>query len=805
MSKIERQIALEEESRDRGIKKYQDMVRTAQEKGRESSLPPELSLIHAALPKVLKALEEFIKESESGKAGVKRIAYPMLKQLGELEIAAWTALIVMFDHFSDTTTSITNLSSKIGKYLECELNFKKFKAQNKGLVNVILKDWNTRGVKSSYAIKKTLKKAVARDKKEWIRWNNVDCIKLGEFLINIVNIHTGYFSSHSRIVSAKKQTNILMPSAEVVQWVSDKHNIKEGTCPFYMPMLVKPMEWDKDFKGGYLSSFLPYKFIRSPNNRSDKVFNEGITSDVYEAVNTIQNTSWKINNEILKYITEVKINEIKLGSIPHFVETPKPAKPANHKEDEQAARAYAKLMVNLRFEDIKIASRCRELANKLWMADKFKNEDEIYFPFNIDYRGRTYLIPVYLNPQGDDVSKALLKFAEAKPITEQGACWLAIHGANLFGYDKVSLQDRINWVIENQEEILKSAVSPLENTFWDKADKPWQFLSFCFEWKGYTEEGEGFLSSMPIAMDGSCNGLQHFSAMLRDKIGGSAVNLVPKETPADVYQQVADKVSEKVAANTNTEINKWDGYINRKVAKRPVMTSVYGSKLQGTVEQIQESIKEIRESGVILKDFTEKGRLEAHSLAPIIRESISETVIASSQAMDWLQKTTAIAASESQSITWETPIGMKVLQEALKPNIKKIRTVLSGVVTKRSVAVGYKGLDKRKQTSSVAANFVHSMDAAHLMLTVLTAKDHGINNFAMVHDSYGTHAADSALLAKILRETFVSMYEENDVLGDFRKSVESVVSDKGKEKLPEVPPKGDLDLQVVKDSDYFFA
>jgi DNA-directed RNA polymerase len=54
------------------------------------------------------------------------------------------------------------------------------------------------------------------------------------------------------------------------------------------------------------------------------------------------------------------------------------------------------------------------------------------------------------------------------------------------------------------------------------------------------------VSGLPVAQDGSCNGLQHFSALLRDEIGGKAVNLIPGDVPEDVYQRIADKVLSKL-------------------------------------------------------------------------------------------------------------------------------------------------------------------------------------------------------------------------------------------------------------------
>jgi DNA-directed RNA polymerase len=121
-----------------------------------------------------------------------------------------------------------------------------------------------------------------------------------------------------------------------------------------------------------------------------------------------------------------------------------------------------------------------------------------------------------------------------------------IHGANLFGYDKAALAERIDWVSERQELIARTAHDPFADRWWTEADKPWSFLSWVMEYGAYLDGGDGFVSTLPVSVDGSCNGLQHFSAMLRDPVGGAAVNLVPSDRPSDIYQRVADVVIEKL-------------------------------------------------------------------------------------------------------------------------------------------------------------------------------------------------------------------------------------------------------------------
>lgn len=60
----------------------------------------------------------------------------------------------------------------------------------------------------------------------------------------------------------------------------------------------------------------------------------------------------------------------------------------------------------------------------------------MFFPHNMDFRGRAYPIPPTLNHLGNDLCRGLLMFDEAKPLGERGWRWLKIHLANLYGYDK---------------------------------------------------------------------------------------------------------------------------------------------------------------------------------------------------------------------------------------------------------------------------------------------------------------------------------------------------------------------------------
>ena len=87
--------------------------------------------------------------------------------------------------------------------------------------------------------------------------------------------------------------------------------------------------------------------------------------------------------------------------------------------------------------------------------------DIFYLPHNLDFRGRAYPLPPHLNHIGDDLSRGLLLFGEAKPLGERGLRWLKIHLSNLYGFDKATFDERVEFVHKHLDDIRDSAENPL--------------------------------------------------------------------------------------------------------------------------------------------------------------------------------------------------------------------------------------------------------------------------------------------------------------------------------------------------------
>ena len=83
------------------------------------------------------------------------------------------------------------------------------------------------------------------------------------------------------------------------------------------------------------------------------------------------------------------------------------------------------------------------------------------------------------------------------------------------------------------------------------------------------------------------------------------------------------------------------------------------------------------------------------------------------------------------------------------------------------------------------------------------AKEAGVTNFACIHDSFGVLAPDVVQMGLSLRESFVSIFQEKNLLEDFKTEILDQVKKEDRNKIPSVPKKGDLDVSGVINSDYF--
>ncbi|KAJ1562999.1 DNA-directed RNA polymerase, partial [Cladochytrium tenue] len=670
--------------------------------------------------------------------------------------------------------------------------------------------------------------------------------------------------------------------------------------PRFLPMVVKPRPWVTRNSGGYLN--FKTDVVRVNHNPEHMAYIAAADErnhlvHIYEALDVLGETPWRINDRVYSVMRDVWNDGKALAGFPPASRDPPPEKPADFDSLPVAEKRKFYLARNKAETEKRnfFSQRC-DINYKMEIAKAFRGLT-IYFPHNLDFRGRAYPVASHLNHMGNDICRGLLLFDEAKPLGEVGLRWLKIQVASLAGFDKASHDDRVRFCDEHMDDVVDSADHPLDGRrWWLQSEDPWQLLATIFELAEAVRSPDPsqYLSRVPVHQDGTCNGLQHYAALGGDELGAAQVNLVPSDKPSDIYSGVADKVRaavEQLAAGGCELSKKLVGRINRKLVKQTVMTNTYGVTFVGARRQVLSRMKENPE----LYPFSDQERAELSvHVTRLIFQSLGELFEGASAIQDWLNTTAALvarcvrpedipkiqlddaaflaelgclpgpftspsavtvavagdpagageagssaapepdlleaaigdvsgatdeasssvadaraalhevlgelesatavgqdavaeAATDStssssssttastkmpermSSVIWTSPLGLPIVQPYRQVKVKTITTVLQTVNIMDTSTP--KPVNAAKQSSAFPPNFIHSLDATHMMLSAAACRRAGIL-FAAVHDSYWTHAADVPRMAELLRKAFVRLHSMHvmrrlsDELGD---------------------------------------
>lgn len=700
--------------------------------------------------------------------------------------------------------SLISAGNAIGNMLEEEAKFKAINAADPRVWMDLKR--RLKGVRSLQSKGRLVRGVIEKLNASIEPWPKKDKMKLGVILIEMIRQKTGLIDIQPVGSRSGRRRYVVVPTDATLAWMENSNNAHESMFPFWLPSLIPPLDWENPYDGGYHTNLVtrrPLVKIRDKNMLKELA--NADLAEVYKAVNILQKTAWEINPEVHEVMRHFWDNGVPIADLPDRQDEMTITRPNEADTDPDMLKAYRR-EVSMRWQRV-IATRSRRvLAGKIMFMAKHFLTEKFYFPYQADFRGRLYTVAYFLQPQGPSQARGLLRFAEGRPLeTPEAETWFLVHGANCFGVDKVSFEDRVQWVADNQERIMSVFKDPLDDKWWADASKPWEFLAWCLEFGRYVEEGPRFVSKIPIAMDGSNNGLQIFSLLLRDKVGAEATNCIPTERPRDIYQDVADIVTARLRETDHPMAAKWlefiDGQLPRDATKRSVMTLPYGSTFHACIHYTRDWYEEVRKKRGGVTPF-ERGYEPSVYLARFIWTAITETVSSARECMDWLRKVSDIFTEAGQPVRWTSPSGFPVKQGYYKFKTKQIKTVVGNVVRFSNYLEDIEDVAGRKQKNGISPNFIHSLDAAALVKTVNLSHDAGLDSFAMIHDSYGVLAADAPKMAQVLREVYAEMFTD-PILERFRDEL-LLYLPQGTV-LPPIPGSGDLDVNLVKDSLYFFA
>jgi len=676
-------------------------------------------------------------------------------------------------------------------------------------------------------------------------------------------------------MSARRK-NVLMLKPVVAALMEARHESMIEATTRYEPMVVPPtpLGYGMTDSYGYRTSNAPLRLVKSRDQRLlEEMRNNSSTDYAYfmEGINGVGNSRFRVNKWLLDILKE-GVKDLKTcGKLPDFkikregsdltkAATLQGSIILSRKVPEMSVQAFCdtlsesdsklvKTYSNERRTRAETTQKKTELAGAranlnrtIALADKYKGFRQIHFPPNVDRRGRVYYSTPNLNPQGPDHEKALIELAHAERVGMKGLYWLTVNVANLMGFDKADLGDRVRYVRDNWEMIKSTVASPFNDRRWETStDKPMQFLAAAKDLVDAMalDNPCDHMSRVSVALDASCSGLQILGALtkcttslfntnclssVRDKNG--------KLIMQDIYRLAADKATETLVAESNggehaeiaAAILSWDyairdGKLTRDMLKRNTMTYFYGSKANGMGKQLvidhfdieyKKAIEKVGRDGDVTTvgfPFPEKSQRLAASqyLAKVNFSAIEAIAPIPALVMKSLQKYGQLIAQGGNKMRWTTPLGFIVEQHYEVQEDLVVDSMLTGQQRKQtSTRKGTGVVDQNKQKLGAAPNFVHSLDSSLLLKAVSTGVRKGIMDWRVVHDSFAVSARQTSTMARLLKNTMADMFSQ-DILSKLTIELDAQVPEELRDQIIPFPEYGDADLNEIRKAELPFC
>lgn len=804
----QRQAELEQEYKTRSIQRSRKLMQDAIESGRASELAPVQRIISSAFDTVAKEIEALKAQRVPGVGG----KYRSLLRLVETDVLAVIGLTHCINAVAgmhDTQrSSAQSVLSSLGRQIQSEILAVQLQVAAPGYMNRVYEYLKERHTKNSSHILKTFRASAENVHFNHEPWSNSQCISVGRLLMQCV-YSTGLFKWAAE--TDRSQLTYLVPSDEMQNILEDVV-LNADTVNLKPPMLVPPHRHTTLFDGGYLTGIDRRGTYRNTHiHRRDlrevaAAFSRA--EPLKAALNKAQEVPYRVNKRILELVQQARALGVSTG-MPSSNPAPKPewyleGIPKETYDEKQLDhfKEWKLRMRNWYNEDKTRVSQLRSVVSTLQLAEEFKDEQALYFPTCVDWRYRLYF-KSSLHPQGSDLQKALLEFGRGKALGKRGLFWLKVHVATCFGYDKTLFEDRAAWVDANLDVLYAFVESPFDSDAFREADSPWCFLAATIELVNAlrSPSPESYVSHTPVAMDATNSGGQHFSALLRDPVGGKLTNLfwTGNAEKADLYMDVKQRTDSKVimdlsSLDTVVQAQFWrENEITRSMTKRPSMTYFYSATIRSCSEYI---VQGAQDEGYEGTDEYSLWALAGY-LAPRMRSAIEEANPAAAAAMQYLQDL-ARRVPHEKDLRWLTPLGGLVINRYTESEECRVKIRSMNINQLLAYNRNYDRCNRRKAASGIAPNFVHSLDSTHLMM-VLNAFS---GDIVPIHDSLATHACDVDEMHKVIREQFFVLYTQNDPLKVVTEAAVQAGADTSDLTVPE---KGNLNLQRVIESPFFFS
>ena len=407
----------------------------------ETILPGQNALVKKCIANVADKIQAFIDASSRGEAMKHATVGPALEDM-KPEVIAVIVSKFLINRLHEQE-ALTTLSIKLSQLLDAERNLQTLANEHQSYY-----DFMTRQLKKSIlnphlvqaiVIKKARKKGIELSEER----ETSEHLKIGGKLIELFAKATGFISVKKRVHQKGEHPQYtVLATTEALNFIKKIHQHMELMSPVFGPITQKPEARTNIEEGGFET--LPTLLVK---NRSPKMlkatYKDHSMPHVYAAINAIQSTPYTINKRVYEVANTLWERKLAIAGLPEHYDKRKHEQSKSFKLRDREELKGKNLATMLTFS----------------VAKDYLEEEAFYFVHTLDFRGRAYPVTSHLSPQGNDLNKGLLTFAasQGKPLGRDGAKWLAIHGANCYGVDKVPFLERIAYVEEFQARILQTA------------------------------------------------------------------------------------------------------------------------------------------------------------------------------------------------------------------------------------------------------------------------------------------------------------------------------------------------------------
>lgn len=801
------QVTLEEDMLLASEQKYWDVYDVSPDEG-----IPEQELLDKCIAYLEPAYQEWIDNVSKSKR-TPEWAYPLFA-VGARKMADITLRTIMIEWFGSNIWTrdldIKELPLPTAQHVALEIShmvidiigYQKAKQDFK-------KDWITQ---SQYLKSWTTKRCVAFAKKmgclDRSKFNRKQKEDFGHHMLRIAETSGIINLTNVRTYSNRgwREKVLVSFSEDILCELNKAHSdMITKAAMIYRPMIVPPLNHTIDSSGGHLLAYVRkpvvqrFRDVFEDEEQAKKQKGSTPSTTVVNGLNALMQTEWAINNKVYEVMEGLFKNNTKDGNLPAYDFTAfdfaEPYPEQGTKEERMHWKARKEEAYAAWYKEEHLRSR---MLVRLRLAKDLIKHRFFYHVYTCDFRGRAYTACELLSPQSCDFDKALIYFATPIQQTDEGRYWLKIHIANLFDQDKITFAERIKWVDDNMVMLKAIHDNPYDTRkFWcsDKKKKNTTFQRLAAIFELFRTDG---LTQLPVQMDGSCNGIQHWAAIMKDKAIGKMVNLFDTGEPQDVYAFVADRCTNMMVEDAkenewcNIFLTHWEGEIGRSVVKRAVMTDPYGVTFYGIR-------KYCRSDGHL--DWVNKERLSAAvmELATYIDQALRGCLESANEGKKWLKEVADIASDLGKNLEWTTPCGFKVVHQYYEIQTRRSVAKLFNMKELHFGNADKERIDSESVNNAIAPNFIHSLDASHMWSVIAGLLAVKIEELSFVHDSYGTYAPYIPALRSITTEQFFEIHKDNQ-LELLKENLESLL----RVELPAIPAIGTLEIKDVKESPYFF-